>query len=132
MGYIVNVDRPTGKATIHTDDVGNLANCRPPMRSHWRTATGPSPSALRRRQSKQPVEKACGSIGAGIAFHNEGPSGTRGGLEGGRMFPGPASTMPWAAPVRAGPRILCRPGTNGPDAPKVAQNGPFRQERMKR
>ena len=39
MGYIVNVDRPTGKATIHTDDVGNRANCRPheklPEDGYW-------------------------------------------------------------------------------------------------
>ena len=39
MGYIVNVDRPTGQATIHTDDAGNQTNCRPheklPEDGYW-------------------------------------------------------------------------------------------------
>ena len=44
MGYFVNVDIPTGMATVHTDNPNNRASCRPqekaPENGYWTESLG--------------------------------------------------------------------------------------------
>ena len=50
MGYIVNVDRPLGRATINTDDLGNQINCHPhgklPENASWTEPLGSEDALL--------------------------------------------------------------------------------------